>query len=106
MPASAQDLAVAVPFVDAVNPTMKGMEAVIKELAHNSVPVLLIGEPGTGKRTIAKRIQSASIQPGGEFQILSCSDLSTSSMTSNLNLHGTTLYMDEVGNKTGSARNP
>jgi two-component system response regulator AtoC len=76
---------------------MKGMEAVIKELAHNSVPVLLIGERGTGKRTIAKKIHSGSIQPGGEFRILSCSDLSSSSMMSNMQLHGTTLYLDEVG---------
>ena len=85
------------PFVDAVNPTMKGMEAVIRELAHNSVPVLLIGEPGTGKRTIAKRIHNGSIQPGSEFRILSCSDLSSSSMKANLQLQATTLYLDEVG---------
>lgn len=104
LPASAQDLAIAVPFLDAVNPTMKGMEAVIKELAHNSVPVLLIGEPGTGKRTIAKRIHTGSIQPGREFQILSCSDLSSSSMSSNLLLQGTTLYMDEVGDLSGECQ--
>lgn len=104
MPASTQDLVIAVPFLDAVNATMKGMEAVIKELAHNAVPVLLIGEPGTGKRTIAKRIQASSIQPGAKFQILSCSDLSTSSMASNLRLPGTTLYMDEVGDLSGECQ--
>jgi two-component system response regulator AtoC len=76
---------------------MKGMDAVIKELAHNSVPVLLIGEPGTGKRTIAKRIHHGSNQPGSEFRILSCSDLSSSSMKANLQLQATTLYLDEVG---------
>jgi two-component system response regulator AtoC len=97
LPASAQDPGMDLPFLDAVSPTMKGMEAVIKELAHNSVPVLLIGEPGTGKRTIAKKIHTGSIQPGGEFRILSCSDLSSSSMMSNLLSHGTTLYLDEVG---------
>ena len=97
MPAPAQGPAVDLPFVDAVNPTMKGMEAVIRELAHNSVPVLLIGEPGTGKRTIAKRIHNGSIQPGSEFRILSCSDLSSSSMKANLQLQATTLYLDEVG---------
>ena len=85
------------PFLDAVNPTMKGMEAVIKELAHNFVPVLLMGEPGTGKRTIAKRIHNGSIQPSIEFRILRCSDLSSSSMKTNLQLQATTLYLDEVG---------
>ena len=104
MPASAQDLAIAVPFLDAVNPTMKGMEAVIKELAHNAVPVLLIGEPGTGKRTIAKRIQIGSIQPNREFRILRCSDLSTSSMMSNLQSQATTLYFDEVGDLSGECQ--
>lgn len=97
MPAPAPDSAIDLPFLDAVSPTMKGMEAVIKELAHNSVPVLLIGEPGTGKRTVAKRIHNGSIQPRGEFRILSCSDLSSSSMTSNLGMRATTLYLDEVG---------
>jgi two-component system response regulator AtoC len=85
------------PFLDAVNPTMKGMEPVIKELAHNCVPVLLMGEPGTGKRTIAKRIHNGSIQPSNEFRILRCSDLSSSSMKTNLQLQATTLYLDEVG---------
>jgi len=92
------------PFLDAVNPTMKGMEAFIKELAHNSVPVLLIGEPGTGKRTIAKRIHNGSIQPGSEFRILSCSGLSSSSMKSNLQLQGTTLYLDEVGDLSSESQ--
>jgi two-component system, NtrC family, response regulator AtoC len=85
------------PFLGAANPTMKGMEAVIKELAHNFVPVLLIGEPGTGKRTIAKRIHNGSVQPGSAFRILSCSGLSSSSMMANLQLKATTLYLDEVG---------
>jgi two-component system, NtrC family, response regulator AtoC len=97
LPAPAQEPAKDIPFLDAVNPTMKGMEAVIKELAHNSVPVLLIGEPGTGKRTIAKRIHNGSVQPGGEFRILSCSGLSSSSVKVNMQLQAATLYLDEVG---------
>jgi DNA-binding NtrC family response regulator len=104
LPAPAQEPAMELPFVDAVNPTMKGMEAFIKELAHNSVPVLLIGEPGTGKRTIARRIHNGSIQPGSEFRILSCSGLSSSSMKSNLQLQGTTLYLDEVGDLSSESQ--
>ncbi len=76
---------------------MKGVEAVIKELAHSSVPVLLIGERGSGKRTIAKRIHASSGQPKGEFRILICSDLTPAIMTTNLQMSGTTLYLDEIG---------
>jgi two-component system, NtrC family, response regulator AtoC len=104
LPAPAQEPAMDLPFLDAVNPTMKGMEAVIKELAHNSVPVLLIGEPGTGKRTIAKRIHHGSIQPGSEFRILRCSGLSSSSMMANLQLRSTTLYLDEIGDLSSESQ--
>src|SRR5258708_26346176 len=45
-----------VPFIEGVSPSMKAVEAVIRELGHSSVPVLLIGERGTGKQTIAQRI--------------------------------------------------
>lgn len=76
---------------------MKGVEAVIKELAHSSVPVLLIGERGSGKRTIAKRIHASTGQPKGEFRILICSDLVPTVMTANLRIAGTTAYLDEIG---------
>jgi len=76
---------------------MRGVEAVISELGHSSVPVLLIGERGTGKRTIAQRIHTGSSQLDGEFRILSCSELVSSAMAANLSSTGTTLYLDEIG---------
>lgn len=75
---------------------MKGMEAVIKELAHNCVPVLLIGEAGTGKRTIAKRIYNGFGKSTGEFRILRCSDMSVAALASNLQPRQVTVYLDEV----------
>ena len=45
---------------EAVSASMKAVEAMVRELAHSQVPVLLIGERGTGKHMIARRIHSAS----------------------------------------------
>ncbi|HEX3739927.1 MAG TPA: sigma 54-interacting transcriptional regulator [Terriglobales bacterium] len=84
------------PFLEAVSPIMKGMEAVIKELAHNCVPVLLIGEAGTGKRTIAKRIYNGFGKSTGEFRMLRCSDMSVASLASHLQPRQVTVYLDEV----------
>ena len=76
---------------------MKGVEAVIKELSHSSVPVLLIGERGSGKRTIGKRIHASSFQSVGEFCVLICSDLSPSALKASLQQDSATLYLDEIG---------
>jgi two-component system response regulator AtoC len=83
-------------FFDAVSPGMKGLEAVIRELAHSRVPVLLIGERGTGKRTIANRIHRSASHPG-EFRILSCSTVSPVAFTKDLFGDGTTFYLEEIG---------
>lgn len=75
---------------------MKGVEAVITELAHSYVPVLLIGEPGTGKRTVAKRIHTKSGKSEGEFLVLSCSGLDPVALGTQLSSAGSTLYLDEI----------
>jgi DNA-binding NtrC family response regulator len=75
---------------------MKGVEAVIAELGHSSVPVLLIGERGTGKRTLARRIHSSG-QLAGEFRILSCSSLAPETLMASLKSPASTVYLDEIG---------
>lgn len=84
-------------FIDAISPVMKGVEAVIGELGHSSVPVLLIGEPGTGKRTIARRIHTTASQLLGEFRILSCPELVPADLAQHLHCADATLYLDEIG---------
>jgi two-component system, NtrC family, response regulator AtoC len=83
-------------FLDAISPAMKGVEAVIAELGHSAVPVLLIGERGTGKCTIAQRIHTNSGQLESDFHILSCSQLLPATVAANLGSSRATFYLDEI----------
>ena len=85
------------PLFEAVSPSMKAVEAVVRELAHSSVPVLLIGERGTGKRTIAQRIHGASERPQQEFCVLTCSGLTPPALRGSSPRAQTTLYLEEIG---------
>src|SRR5258708_3193227 len=93
----ASEIAAEVPLFEAVSPSMKAVEAVVRELAHSSVPVLLIGERGTGKRTIGQRIHGASERPQQEFCVLTCSGLTPLALRGSTSRAGTTLYLDEIG---------
>jgi DNA-binding NtrC family response regulator len=76
---------------------MRAVEAVIRELAHSSVPVLLIGEHGAGKQSIALRIHQNSAWAPEHFQIKICRDLNVEALGSNLLPSRATLYLAEVG---------
>jgi DNA-binding NtrC family response regulator len=54
---------------------MRAVEAVIRELQQSGVPVLLLAEAGTGKRTIARRIHETSRRSAAEFRIVDCAML-------------------------------
>jgi len=74
---------------------MKAVEAMIRELAHSQVPVLLIGERGTGKRMIARRIHGTSGEAPDTFHIGHGSEVTAESLTSAAN-NCATLYLDEI----------
>ncbi len=90
-PASAEE-----PLFEALSPSMRGVEAVIPELAHSSVPVLLIGERGTGKRTIAKRIHHSPGKSPQEFCVMNCAGLLPQALAVAAS-RPATLYLDEIG---------
>ena len=62
-------------FVEAVSPCMRAVEAMIRELAHSELPVLLLGEPGSGKRSMAQRIHQMSRHEGEVFRTARCATL-------------------------------
>jgi len=97
---SANDFAAVAPAVElsafpAVSASMKAVEAMVRELAHSHVPVLLIGERGTGKHMIARRIHGASGGSSDGFHTGQGSEISAEALTSAAK-NCATLYLDEV----------
>jgi two-component system response regulator AtoC len=88
------------PLFEAVSPSMKAVEAVVRELAHSSVPVLLLGERGTGKRTIAQRIHRASDRPQRDFLDMTCAGLAPKELQPGKYRAGLTIYLDEISDLT------
>jgi two-component system, NtrC family, response regulator AtoC len=59
-------------FVEAVSPSMRSVEAVMREVAQSEVPVLLLAENGAGKKATARRIHELSRRRGQNLHLLSC----------------------------------
>lgn len=85
------------PLLEAVSPSMRAVEGVIRELAHSSVPVLLLGERGTGKKAIAQRIHQSSGGASGTLIVRDCRAVSTDVFAVDGFPAGATLYLEEIG---------
>jgi two-component system response regulator AtoC len=64
---------------------MLTLEAVVSEIAHTNIPVLLVGECGTGKQMFAHRIHQLSDRPGPLMKI-SCAGMRAESFASETGL--------------------
>jgi two-component system response regulator AtoC len=62
-------------FVSGVSPAMRALERAIADVAHSDIAVLLLGEAGTGKKTLAQRLHAASPRRKEPFLSLNCADL-------------------------------
>ncbi|HTM37495.1 MAG TPA: sigma 54-interacting transcriptional regulator [Terriglobales bacterium] len=92
-----EDDFVDLPLLEAASPSMRAVVAVIGELSNSRVPVLLIGEHGTGKHSIARIIHMNS---GGEpenFQVENCRTLSPEALDPRALAAGSCLYLSEIG---------
>jgi two-component system response regulator AtoC len=69
---------------------------VIAELAPTNIPILLIGESGTGKQIFARRIHQMSARREEPFVKISCASINAESLGAELGLNGT-------GNGNGDA---
>jgi two-component system response regulator AtoC len=68
---------------------------IINRVADSPCPILIVGEPGSGKRTLARRIHGASSQSPNEFLEISCRTATDKSLGSAVRSPGT-LYFVEI----------
>jgi DNA-binding NtrC family response regulator len=98
-------------------PEFRAALAVAAKAARNRLPILIIGEPGTGKETVARAIHAASLRARGPLLVLDCKAVPANIIDSELFGHekgafpgafaakvgkivqadGGTLLLDEIG---------
>ncbi|MEP6983550.1 MAG: sigma-54 dependent transcriptional regulator [Sphingomicrobium sp.] len=106
------------------SPDFRAALAVAAKSARNRLPVLIIGEPGTGKETLARAIHGASLRAKGPLLTLDCKAVPENIIDSELFGHekgafpgafsaktgklvqadGGTLVLDEIAVLTGSTQ--
>jgi two-component system, NtrC family, response regulator AtoC len=82
---------------EAISPSMRAVVALAGELSHSSVPVLLIGEDGTGKQSIAHDIHLSSGREEIDFYVRICRDLTAAELQPESLPAKATLYLSEIG---------
>jgi two-component system, NtrC family, response regulator AtoC len=91
----------AVSFLESGSPSMRPVEAVMRELAQSDVPVLLLAERGAGRHATARRIHEMSRRCAQPFRWSPCAtlkpeELSLIAHNGNGNLAAGTIFLEEL----------
>jgi DNA-binding NtrC family response regulator len=90
-------------WLESVSPGMRTVEAVLRELSQNDVPVLVVAEHGAGKAAAAARIHSLSIRSDQPFHAYLARE-ATETLLASLAAQGGTVYLQEVSDLTPAAQ--
>jgi two-component system response regulator AtoC len=95
-------------WLESVSAGMRTVEAVIRELSQNDVPVLVVAEHGSGKAAAAARIHALSRRAAESFQVYQGSETSAEILAAGCNGQGSnqggTVYLQDVENLTAEAQ--
>jgi two-component system, NtrC family, response regulator AtoC len=75
-------------FVGGISLAMQTLESVLGEIAPTNIPVLLVGESGTGKAIFAQRLHRLSSRSEERLVSIACASMSSALLTSELELDG------------------
>src|ERR1700687_3501586 len=88
-------------WLESVSAGMRTVEAVIRELSQNDVPVLVVAEHGSGKAAAAARIPVLSGRAAEPFRAYQGSEVSEQVLATSCG-EGGTVYLQEVGDITAA----
>ncbi len=90
-------------WLESVSPGMRTVEAVLRELSQNDVPVLVVAEHGSGKAAAAARIHSLSRRAAEPFHAYLARDASPQILAA-CQGQGGTVYLQEINDLTAAAQ--
>ena len=90
-------------WLESVSAGMRTVEAVIRELSQNDVPVLVVAEHGSGKAAAAARIHALSNRASEPFQVYQGGEASEVILAAR-DGQGGTVYLQDVGDLTAAAQ--
>ena len=82
-------------------PEFRAALAVAAKSARNRLPLLIVGEPGTGKETVARAIHAASLRAKGPLLALDCKSIAANIIDSELFGHDKGAFPGAFAAKTG-----
>lgn len=88
-------------WVESVSAGMRTVEAVIRELSQNDVPMLVVAERGSGKAAAAARIHELSSRVAEPFRAYQGREVSVQMLAAREG-QGGTVYLQEVGDLTAA----
>jgi transcriptional regulator of acetoin/glycerol metabolism len=102
-PAAATPASSPLDELDFGDPVMARSIRAAKRVASRALPILLVGETGTGKELFARALHAASERAAGPFVAVSCGELSEPLLQVALaQARGGTLFLDDVGELPGT----
>ncbi len=90
-------------WLESVSSGMRTVEAVIRELSQNDVPVLVVAEKGSGKAAAAARIHALSRRSSEPFQVCQGGESNAQNLAARAGQSGT-VYLQEVGDLTPASQ--
>jgi DNA-binding NtrC family response regulator len=89
-------------FVGGISPAMKTLESVVGEIAPTNIPVLFVGESGTGKAIFARRVHQLSRQSDQALVNIACAAMDPAQLSTELRLNGSGNGNDHSGGLPGT----